>query len=133
MTRPTFNEYYLGIAKAVSARSTCLRRKYGAVLVKNNKIVATGYNGSAAGEVNCSDSGKCVRKEMGIEPGTRYELCTAIHGEMNCLLSASREDTQGATLYIVGTNTDDGSPASGKPCMMCARIIKNAGISSIIY
>ena len=130
--RPDFDEYYINIAKAVSARATCLRRRYGAVLVKDNKIVATGYNGAACGEDNCTDINKCIRKELNVEPGTRYEICKSVHAENNALLSASREESTGATLYIAGFNVDDESVADGNPCMMCRRVIKNSKVEKVV-
>lgn len=126
------DEYYLSIAKAVSQRSTCLRRQYGAVVVNNDQIVGTGYNGSARGETNCCDSGICKRDEMGVPKGERYELCVAIHAEDNAVLSAGRERTRGATIYIAGFNTVDGSIANPSPCKMCRRKLINAGISRVV-
>lgn len=131
-TRPTKDEYYLGIAEAVLKRSTCLRRKYGAVLVKNDEIVATGYNGSVRGEANCCDIGKCKREELGVPKGERYELCCAIHSEDNAITSAGREKALGATLYIVGRNVADNSHANPSPCMMCRRKIVNAGVKRVV-
>lgn len=128
--RPSKVEYYLNIAEAVSLRSTCLRRKYGAVLVKNDEIIATGYNGSPRGEVNCCDIGRCEREELGVAKGERYELCVAIHAEDNAITSASRSLANGATLFIVGTNAD-GTYADPHPCKMCRRKIVNAGIKKI--
>lgn len=130
--RPTKDKYYLGITEAVLERSTCLRRKYGAVLVKNDEIVSTGYNGSARGETNCCDCGVCKREELNIPKGERYELCVAIHAEDNAITSAGRHRACGATLYIVGKNTVDNSYANPSPCVMCARKIKNAGIARVV-
>ena len=130
--RPSFDEYYINIAKVISERSTCLRRRYGSVLVKDNKIVATGYNGAPIGDENCCDTGKCIRKEMNIAPGTQYEKCCSVHSEQNTLLSASSEEAKDATLYIAGFNVDDESIASGNPCMMCRRVIKNAKVEKVV-
>lgn len=129
MGRIDKDTYYLNIARAVSARSTCLRRQYGAVLVKNDEIVATGYNGSARGEVNCCDVGTCPRSELNVPHGERYELCKAIHAEENALLSASRSEALGAVLYLVGT--ENGEEIEGYPCMMCSRLIRTAGVSAV--
>ena len=129
--RPSKDEYYLGIAEAVLARSTCLRRKYGAVIVKDDEIVGTGYNGSPRGETNCCDSGKCQREELGIPKGERYELCCAIHAEDNAISSAGRSKALGGTLYIVGKNTD-GTYANPAPCLMCRRKIVNAGVDRVV-
>jgi len=132
MNRPSWEEYYLEIAKKVSARSTCIRRKYGAVIVKDGRIVSTGYNGSARDEDNCCDTGKCARKELNVPAGERYELCVAVHAEMNAIINCSPENLKGSTIYIAGFN-EDGSVASAEPCMMCSRAIKNAKITKLSY
>lgn len=132
MCRPSKDEYYLGIAEAVLARSTCLRRKYGAVLVKDGEIISTGYNGSPRGECNCCDIGYCEREVQGIPKGERYELCVAIHAEDNAITSAGRCKANGATLYIVGKETSTGKYANPAPCMMCRRKIVNAGIARVV-
>lgn len=124
-------EYYLGIAEAVSKRSTCLRRKYGAVIVNHDEIVSTGYNGAPRGEANCCDTGICVREEMNIPKGERYELCVGVHAEQNAMLSASRKEMEGARIYIVGTEAD-GSYADPNPCLICARMLKNSGVEQFI-
>ena len=132
MARISKDEYYIKIAEAVLERSTCLRRKYGAVLVKDDEIVSTGYNGSPRGEKNCCDIGYCEREAQGVPKGERYELCVAIHAEDNAITSAGRSKANGATLYIVGKNTADGSYANPSPCMMCRRKIVNAGIARVV-
>ena len=124
-------EYYLNIAKTVAQRSTCLRRKYGSIIVKNDEIIATGYNGAPRGEPNCLDLGFCERERLRIPKGTRYELCRSVHGEANAIISAARRDMIGATLYIVGIEAN-GSYANPEPCMMCRRFIVNAGITRCI-
>ena len=130
--RKTKDEYYLNIAEAVLARSTCLRRKYGAVIVKDDEIISTGYNGAPRGMKNCCDIGFCIREKEGIPHGIRYEMCSAVHAEMNAIISASRLDMIGSTLYLAGFEAD-GTPITGiAPCSMCYRLIINAGISSII-
>lgn len=131
MSRMSKDDYYLNIASAVLERSTCLRRRYGAVLVKNDEIIATGYNGSARGEVNCCDIGVCERELNNIPKGERYELCVAIHAEDNAITSAGRENAHGSTLYIVGKETN-GEYANPNPCMMCRRKIINAGIKRVV-
>ena len=128
--RPNKVDYYLSIAEAVLQRSTCLRRKYGAVLVKDDEIVATGYNGSPRGEANCCDVGFCEREAQNVPKGERYELCVAIHAEDNAITSAGRHRAVGADLYITGKNAD-GTYASPAPCKMCRRKIKNAGIRKV--
>lgn len=126
------DEYYLRIAEAVLARSTCLRRRYGAVIVKNDEIIATGYNGSPRGEINCIDSGYCKRESMNIPKGERYELCVAVHAEQNAIISAGREKAMGSTLYIVGKDIKTGKYADPKPCLICQRFINNAGIKRVV-
>ena len=132
MCRISKDEYYIGIAEAVLERSTCLRRRYGAVLVKNDEIVSTGYNGSPRGEANCCDIGYCEREANNIPKGERYEMCVAIHAEDNAITSAGRDKANGATLYIVGKNVADGSYANPSPCMMCRRKIVNAGVGRVV-
>lgn len=123
------DEYYLGIARAVAKRSTCLRRQYGAVIVKNDRIVSTGYNGSARGDQNCCDVGTCWREEHNIPHGEQYERCLAVHAEDNAISQAGRE-TIGATLYLAGF--ENGVEIMAEPCMMCDRKIKNAQIEKVI-
>lgn len=130
--RPNKDEYYLGIAEAVLARSTCLRRKYGAVIVKDDEIISTGYNGSPRGEKNCNEEYTCERERKGIPNGTRYEMCASVHAEANAIISASRRDMIGATLYLFGQEADGTPVADTKPCFMCYRLILNAGLSTII-
>lgn len=132
MDRIKKDEYYLDIAKTVTRRSTCLRRQYGAIIVKNDEVVATGYNGSPRGEINCCDCGFCQRDALGIPKGERYELCVSVHAEANAIISAARRDMIGATIYIVGIEAKDGSYANPAPCLMCRRLIKNAGITKCI-
>ena len=123
--------YYLDIASTVATRSTCLRRQYGAVIVKNDEIIATGYNGAPRGCVNCIDTGYCKREEMQIPHNERYELCRSVHAEQNALLSAARRDTIGATLYL--SCTDCPMWVSGAECCdICKKLIMNAGISHVI-
>lgn len=132
MKRPSKDKYYLGIAEATLERSTCLRRHYGAVIVKNDQIVSTGYNGSPRGEDNCCDIGYCEREAQGVAKGERYELCVAIHAEDNAIMNAGRERVKGGTMYIVGKECSDDSYANPCPCMMCRRKIVNAGISRVV-
>ncbi len=130
--RPDWDTYYIGIAQAVSTRSTCIRRRYGSVIVRNNTIVSTGYNGSARGMDNCTDHGTCKREELGVPPGERYELCVAVHAEANAIINASVQEMDGATIYVAGTNSD-GTRAGGHPCPMCMRMVRNAQIGKVIY
>lgn len=131
-TRPDWEHYYLGVAQAVSRRSSCLRRKYGVVIVKDNRIVSTGYNGAPKGVANCCDTGICVRKENKIPHGERYELCDGVHGETNAMIKASPEELQGATLYLYGYDIELGKTIDAAPCIMCERNLKNSGIEKII-
>lgn len=126
-------EYYLNIAEAVALRSTCLRRQYGAVIVKNDEIISTGYNGSPRNEPNCCDIGICWRKENNIPHGERYEACLAVHAEQNAIISASRTNMIGASLYLIGLENGIRIPSDEvKPCDICAKMIKNAGILEVI-
>lgn len=127
--RPDKDTYYLGIAAAVSKRSTCLRRQYGAVIVNNDEIISTGYNGSPRDEENCCDTGICNRIGHAHNDGD-YGSCCSIHAEMNAMLSASRAEMLGATLYLVGF--ENSKAINSEPCPICNRLIKNAGISEVI-
>lgn len=128
--RKNKHDYYLDIAREVAARSTCLRRQYGAVIVKNDELLATGYNGSPRGEANCCDVGKCWREAHDIPHGERYEACVSVHAEMNAIISASRKDMIGSTLYLVGL--ENGEEIDAKPCDICRRLICNAGIEEVV-
>ena len=130
--RPSKDKYYLEIASVVLKRGTCIRRNYGAVIVNNDQIVGTGYTGAPRGEQNCCDKNTCLRNEAGAKPGERYELCNSVHAEMNAILSAGRERTIGATLYVAGKDAANNSVVSGKPCLLCSRMIINAGIARIV-
>ncbi|MBI5057555.1 MAG: cytidine deaminase [Nitrospirae bacterium] len=130
--RPDWDNYFIEIAKVVSSRSTCLRRKYGAVIVKDRVIVSTGYNGSPRGLANCVDLGKCKRKELNIPSGERYELCEAVHAEQNAIINGPPDRMKGAVIYIAGFE-DDKSFANGSPCKLCDRMIRNAQIAEVVY
>jgi len=130
--RPSWDEYFLDIAHLVAKRSTCLRRNYGAVIVKDNIIVSTGYNGAARGEPNCIDMSQCVREQYNVPKGERYELCVAVHAEQNAIIAADPVQMQGATIYVAGYN-HSGQPASAEPCLLCKRMIKNAMIKRVVY
>ena len=124
------SEYYLNIAKAVAQRSTCIRRQYGAVIVKNDEIIATGYNGSARGEENCCDIGTCWRERNNIPHGQQYEKCVAVHAEQNAIISAPRDKLIGSTIYIYGE--ENGETIEARPCEICHRMILNAGIENVV-
>lgn len=133
MERVSKVNYYLDIAQTVSQRSTCLRRRFGAIIVKNDVIVSTGYNGAPRGRQNCNDIGTCMRDKLGIPRGERYELCRSIHAEANAIISASREQMLGSTLYLCCTDPNTGDVIGGMNCcMMCKRQVINAGISKVI-
>lgn len=125
--------YYLDIAQTVAERSTCLRRNFGAIIVKNDSIIATGYNGAPRGRKNCSDVGNCTRERLNIPHGQRYELCRSVHAEANCIISAPRSDMLGSVLFLAGLDAATGELAADiEPCSMCKRMIINAGIEKVI-
>ncbi len=133
MERVSKENYYLDIAQTVAERSTCLRRKFGAIIVKNDVIISTGYNGAPRGRKNCNDIGRCIREKLQIPRGERYELCRSVHSEANAIIAASREQTLGATLYMACIEPENGLLVSGtNSCMMCKRMIINAGISKVV-
>ena len=133
MERIVKENYYLDIAETVLERSTSLRRQYGAIIVRNDEIVATGYNGAPRGRKNCSDLGYCVREQMRVPRGERYELCRSVHAEQNAIINASRSEMLGATLYLVGLeNRTGGYVEAAAPCSLCKRMIINAGIERVI-
>ena len=133
MGRIDKENYYLDIAETVLERATCLRRCYGAIIVKNDEIVATGYNGAPRGRKNCSDLGYCTREAMGVPSGERYELCRSVHAEANAIISAARSDIIGGTLYLVGRDAKTGALLpEATSCSMCRRFIINAGIERVV-
>ena len=133
MERISKENYYLDIAETVLERATCLRRVYGAIIVKNDEIISTGYNGAPRGRRNCSDLGYCARENLKIPSGERYELCRSVHAEANAIISASRRDMLGATLYLVGRDAASNQLlGDAMSCSMCKRQIINAGIDKIV-
>lgn len=125
--------YYLDIAQAVLKRGTCLRRNYGSIIVKNDEIISTGYTGAPRYRKNCIDLGYCMREKLKIPRGERYELCRSVHSEANAIISASRNEMIGATLYLVGEDAKTGELISdATSCSMCKRMIINAGISEVV-
>ena len=133
MERVSKENYYLDIAETVAKRSTCLRRCYGAIIVKNDEIISTGYNGAPRGRKNCVDLNYCTREAMKIPSGQRYELCRSVHAEANAIISAARRDTIGATIYMACVNPAGGGLIPGSSsCSMCRRLVINAGIERII-
>ena len=133
MERISKENYYLDIAETVLERATCLRRVYGAIIVKNDEIISTGYNGAPRGRKNCVDMGFCTREAMQVPRGQRYELCRSVHAEANAIISASRRDMVGSTLYLVGKDAQTGVLlGDATSCAMCRRQVINAGISKVV-
>ncbi len=125
--------YYLDMAEVALERATCLRKKWGAVIVKNDEIIATGYNGAPRGRKNCIDLNYCMREEMNIPRGERYEMCRSVHAEANAIISASRSNLIDSTLYMVGKEAATGEYVeNANSCAMCKRMIINAGIKKVI-
>lgn len=144
MSRISKEQYYLEVAETVSHRSTCLKRRYGAVIVKNDEIVSTGYNGSVRGKPNCCDIGSCERLNKPSNSGD-YSDCNSVHAEQNAIISASRNEMLGATLYLYGEKSISAVMKDGKivnevwqrienpePCPICKRMIENAGIMRVV-
>lgn len=125
--------YYLDLAEVVAQRSTCLRRRYGAVIVQNDEVISTGYVGAPRGRKNCTDLNFCIRSKMNVPRGERYELCRSVHAEANAIISSSRNKMLGSTLYLVGIECDTGEYVqNANSCSMCKRMIINAGIAHVI-
>ena len=131
MERPSQIKYYIDIAAAAAARSTCIRRQYGAVIVKNDTIVSTGYNGTPRGLINCCDLNECYREAHNIPHGQQYEKCKAVHAEANAIINASREEMCGAILFLAGFENGE-RMKNPTPCEMCSRMITNSGIRRVI-
>ena len=133
MERVSKENYYLDIAQTVAERSTCLRRCYGAIIVKDDTIVSTGYNGAPRGRKNCSDLGYCMREKLQIPRGERYEMCRSLHSEANAIIAAARERMLGATLYMCCIDPVSHEVVGGtSSCAMCKRMIINAGIETVV-
>ncbi|MEG0838902.1 MAG: deaminase [Hydrogenoanaerobacterium sp.] len=133
MARRDKINYYLDIAETVLSRGTCLRRNFGAIIVKNDQIISTGYVGAPRGRKNCTDMGYCTREKFNVPRGTRYELCRSVHAEANAIIHAQRSDTIDSTLYLVGRESATGEYVqNANPCAMCKRLIINAGITTVI-
>ena len=123
MNRPSWDEYFMQMAELTAQRSTCLRRQVGAIIVKEKHIIATGYNGDPKGLPHCEELGGCLREKLEIPSGERHELCRALHAEQNAIIQAATlgQSIEGATIYI-----------THQPCIICAKMIINAGISRIV-
>ncbi len=133
MKRIDKNNYYLDLAETVLKRGTCLRRNFGAVIINNDEVVSTGYVGSPRGRKNCCDLKYCMREKLNVPRGERYELCRSVHAEQNAIISASRKNMIGATLYLVGMEYGSENYVSGaNPCALCKRMIINSGIDKVI-
>ena len=133
MDRISKDNYYLDIAQTVLERATCLRRVYGAIIVKNDEIISTGYNGAPRGRRNCVDLGFCAREAMQVPRGQRYELCRSVHAEANAIISASRRDMVGGTIYLAGKDAATGELlGDATSCAMCRRQIINAGLERVV-
>lgn len=131
--RVSKENYYLDIAQTVSERSTCLRRRFGAIIVRNDTIISTGYNGAPRGRANCNELGNCYRETMNIPRGERYELCRSVHAEANAIIAAPREQMLGATLFLCCTDPVTGQIMPGtSSCMMCKKLVINAGIERVV-
>ncbi|MBT4175180.1 cytidine deaminase [archaeon] len=126
------DEFYLNIAREVAQKSTCIRRKFGTIIVNDNKIISTGWASTPSGIPHCIDIGFCERENLNIPSGEKYELCKSVHAEANAIIFAPREQMIGSTLYMYGENTKNKTVALSKPCVFCKRMIINAGISRII-
>ena len=133
MNRRDKVNYYLDLAEVVSQRGTCLRKQYGAVIVKNDEVVATGYVGAPRSRSNCIDLGYCIREQLNVPRGERYELCRSVHAEANAIISASRDRMLGSAIYLTGIDLKDNGNyvKNANPCSMCKRMIINAGIETV--
>ncbi|MDR0979298.1 MAG: cytidine deaminase [Lachnospiraceae bacterium] len=136
MNRVDKTNYYLDIAESVASRSTCLRKKYGTVIVKNDEIISTGYSGSPRGRANCIDLGYCNKKKVFPDAHhTGYDACRGVHSEQNAIISASRKDMMNSTLYLVGyKETENGNEyeEGASPCLTCRKFIINSGIEKVV-
>ena len=133
MNRRDKQNYYLDMAEVALERGTCMRRNFGAVIVKNDVIISTGYTGAPRGRANCIDLNYCIREQRNIPRGTQYEFCRSVHAEMNAIIAASREEMIGATLYLVGRDAKTGEiMRDANSCTMCKRMIINAGIRQVV-
>ena len=133
MKRRDKDNYYLDIAESVSQRCTCIRRHYGAVIVKDDEVISTGYVGAPRGRKNCTDLKSCVREERKIARGERYELCRSVHAEANAIISAPRKDMLGSYMYLTGIDiVSNNYVENANSCAMCKRLIINAGIAKVV-
>ena len=133
MERVSKINYYLDIAQTVAERSTCMRRMFGAIIVKDDSIISTGYNGAPRGRKNCNEIAFCIRDKLQIPRGERYEMCRSIHAEANAIIAAPRDQMLGATLYMACIDAVTGQLSPNTcSCMMCKRQVINAGIEQVV-
>ena len=133
MERRDKAKYYLDLADVISERSTCLRRRYGAVIVNHDEVISTGYVGAPRGRKNCTDLNVCIRTKLGVPRGERYELCRSVHAEQNAIISAPRDKMIGATMYLCGREVDTGEYVKNSCCCsLCKRFVINAGIKRVV-
>ena len=133
LSRRDKENYYLDIAETVAERSTCLRRKFGAIIVNHDELISSGYNGAPRNRRNCIDIGYCIRTDLKIPRGERYEMCRSVHAEANAIISAARNDMIGGTMYLVGIEVDTGGYVpDASSCAMCKRLIINAGLMRVV-
>jgi dCMP deaminase len=132
--RTTKDDYYLGIAKEVARRSTCFRRSIGAIIVRDDQIISTGYVGAPRKTKSSHEHGFCLRDRLGIPHGERYELCRSVHAEQNAIINAARAGVSllGGNMYIYGTVTSEDKPINAFPCFICKKMIINAGLDRIV-
>ena len=132
--RPPKDDYYLGIAKSVCSRAACSRRRFGAIVVRDDVIVSTGYNGAARKVKDCLEWGECLKDKVGAPSGRGYDYCIAVHAEENAIINAARNGTSvlGGVMYLYGEDYGDGSIWEAKPCERCRRAIINAGIREVV-
>lgn len=133
LNRRDKENYYLDIAETVLERGTCIRRNYGAIIVKNDQIISSGYTGAPRGRENCIEIGECIRDKMGVPKGERYELCRSVHAEANAIIHAARNDMIGSTLYLVGRDAKTNDYVqNASSCSMCKRLVINSGINKVV-
>lgn len=133
MERRDKENYYLDIAQTVMERSTCCRGHYGAIIVRNDEIIATGYNGAPRGRTNCTDLGYCIRRKLNVPSGQRYELCRSVHAEANAIISAARSECIGGTMYLVGRDAQSRELLEDAcSCRICRMLMINAGLSRLV-
>ncbi len=127
------DKYYLGVALRIAKESTCLWKRFGAIVVKGDFIISSGFNSAPSGKKNCLEIGNCARDIKDVQTGSRSELCRSVHAEVNAIIGLSFSKMEGATIYIAGFNADSGERCNSYPCQICSKIIKNSGIERVVY